>query len=437
MAVHSFATNNLVKEYDVYTRYMKERTHYIKEHGIEPEPHLFIRRKHLLNSINIDNIPLTSLQRAICKWHCMVISYDVWYYFAKNCKVTNDAINHKKVVNIPDDILKKFKKNVEKHIKDYNCDYNRRVPHSKCTYDACRYLAMYWTYLGIINDNKIQRFFPDPDTWKRAAKIFCYEEGENPFQMNGMYFDWKQKNEEETKMEEANGDILEKRLEDLDFSVRTENCLYRAGVRKFGSLLMLTVNDILHIRNLGINSFREVVSKLQEYGYTYPEDKSNPRIPYVRDSLPIKEQEESVIDIAEQAAKEVEEERVMPEPPLRDLRETFNKLKDDYDKLDAMYDKLLKEKVDLDSYNVSLRQEIENLKDNMAELKSRETKLNIAANPKNLDTFALLKTILEKMRDSKMEYILVTIDGIVVDIHPKQNVPFRPTNYQIRTSESR
>ena len=67
MAVHSFATNNLVKEYDVYTRYMKERTHYIKEHGIKPEPHLFIRRKHLLNSINIDNITLTSLHRAIFK----------------------------------------------------------------------------------------------------------------------------------------------------------------------------------------------------------------------------------------------------------------------------------------------------------------------------------------------------------------------------------
>lgn len=444
MAVHSFATNNLVKEHDVYTRYMKERTHYIKEHGIKPEPYLFIRRKHLLNSINIDNIPLTSLQRAICKWHCMAISYDVWYYFARNCKVTNDVIEHKKVVNVPDDILKNFKKNVEKYIKNYNCDYNRRLPHSRCVYDACRYLAMYWTYLDIIKDEVSQRFYPDPDTWKRAAKIFGYDKDENPFQMNGSY--WHHNSEEETKVDEANenkyDDVLEKSLRDLDFSVRTENCLHRAGVKKFGSLLMLTANDILHIRNLGINSFREVVSKLQEYGYTYPEDKTNPRIPYIKDTLPIKiENEEPVIDIAEQAAKEVEEEQKFS---WNELFEKYNNLKDDYDKLDAMYDslkstalektknfdELLKQKLELESYNFKLKDRIENLKNDMEEL-------SVAANPKNLDTFALLKTILEKMRDSKMEYILLTIDGMTIDIHPKQNVPLRPTAYQIRTSEAR
>lgn len=309
MAVHSFATNNLVKERDVYVRYIKAREEYIKENNIHPEPHLFIKRKHLLNSINIDNMPFTSLQRAICKWHCMQLTYHIWHDLASKCRVYNGTIGHKKTVHIPDDILKEFKKKVEKAIIDNNCDYNRKLPHSKCVYDACRYLAMYWTYLDIVKDEVSQRFYPDPDTWKRAAKIFGYDKDENPFQMNGTYFDWKQKNEDETKMEEVNDDILEKNLEDLGFSVRTEACLYRAGVWKFKGLLMLTANDILHIRNIGINSFREVVSKLQEYGYTYPEDKTDARIPYVKDRLPIKKQsEESVIDIAEEAAKKVEEE---------------------------------------------------------------------------------------------------------------------------------
>ena len=270
---------------------------------------------------------------------------------------------------------------------------------------------------------------------------------------NGMYFDWKNK-EEGTKMEEANGDILEKRLEDLDFSVRTENCLYRAGVRKFGSLLMLTVNDILHIRNLGINSFREVVSKLQEYGYTYPKDESNPRIPYVRDCLPIKEQEESVIDIAEQAAKEVEEERLNDAEMVQKYSKALDDIHEMGVKIDAItsendvirknatkisdeYDKLLEQKLECEAHNSRLRDEISILKDRVSELVAANQKVNIASNPKNFDTFTLLNIVLEKMRDSKMEYILVTVDGMAIDIHPKQNVPFRPTNYQIRTSEAR
>ncbi len=464
MAVHSFATNNLVKERDVYVRYIKVRKEYIKKNNIHPEPHLFIRRKHLLNSINIDNMPLTSLQRAICKWHCMQLTYHIWHDLAGKCRVYNGTIGHKKTVHVPDDILKEFKKKVEKAIIDNNCDYNRRLPHTQCVYDACRYLAMYWTYLDIVKDEVSQRFYPDPDTWKRAAKIFGYCKDENPFQMNGMYFDWKQNNKEESmtpidiskviekcdeKTKNKVADINEISLEDLDLSVRTENCLRRAGVKKFGSLLMLTANDILHIRNLGINSFREVVSKLQEYGYTYPEDKTNPRIPYVKDALPIKiKTEESVIDIAEEAARRVEEEKSSGNNSYANgynaLLEKYNKLNDDFDSINSSflnatnkYDELLKQKLELESYNVRLRDEIEKLKDSMAELKNRETKLNIAANPKNLDAFTLLNIVLEKMKDSKMDNIFVTVNGMTVDIHPKQNVPFRSAAYQIRTSEAR
>ena len=441
MAVHSFATNNLVKEHGIYVRYIEARKEYIKKNHIHPEPHLFIRGRKILDSINTDNLPYTSLNRCISKWHCMRLAYHIWYNLASKCRVYNGTIGHKKTVHVPDDILKEFKKEVEKAIIDNNCDYNRRLPHTQCVYDACRYLAMYWTYLEIVKDEVSQRFYPDPDTWKRAAKIFGYDKDENPFQMNGMYFDWKNK-EEGTKMEEANGDILEKRLEDLDFSVRTENCLYRAGVRKFGSLLMLTVNDILHIRNLGINSFREVVSKLQEYGYTYPKDESNPRIPYVRDCLPIKEQEESVIDIAEQAAKEVEEEK---SNGYNALLEKYNKLNEDFDNINSCfvnatnkYDELLKQKLDLESYNVRLREEIENLKDRVSELVAANQKVNIASNPKNLDTFALINVVLEKMKDSKTDNIFITVDGMTVDIHKKFDHPFgKADSYTIRTREAR
>lgn len=454
MANRSFATNNLVRDHDIYINFMKDRAEVIKKEGIDEPKIIFYKKGKSASLIKNTTIKERAVAyKAISKWHCIRTAYRLWcltvYRYGQ--VIDNVAVPYKRSVHLEADALSEFKNAFEKAIKESGVDYNKRNSHAhenKYAYNACRYLAMYWTYLDIIKDTWIQRYFPDKQTRDTAMEVFGCKR--NPFEMNGSY--WHHNSEEETKMEEVNGDILEKRLEDLDFSVRTENCLYRAGVRKFGSLLMLTVNDILHIRNLGINSFREVVSKLQEYGYTYPEDKSNPRIPYVKDTLPVKEQnEESVIDIAEQAAKEVEEERAMPEPPLRDLRETFNKLKDDYDKLDAKhdellktaqeqadrYDELLKQKLDLEAYNSRLRDDISNLKDRVSELVAANQKINITSNPKNFDTFALLNIVLEKMRDSKMEYILVTVDGMVIDIHPKQNIPIRPTAYQIRTSEAR
>lgn len=455
VSIKPFATNNLVKEHDIYVNFMENRDEELKKDGltVNPPERLFYKQGNNKAIVKSDSrTAANQLYRAATKWHCIMISYDIWCKVCKGNVIGKSAIPYKQSVHLSVSELHAFRTSVENAIAHAECDYNTRCSHYSeggSRWNACRYLAIFWTYLDIVKDTKTQRYLPDSQTRANAAKEFGYEKGQNPFEMNGRYYHWK----EETKMEEVNGDILEKSLEDLDFSVRTENCLYRAGVRKFGSLLMLTVNDILHIRNLGINSFREVVSKLQEYGYTYPEDKSNPRIPYVKDTLPIKEQsEESVIDIAEEAAKKVEEERAMPEPPLRDLRETFNKLKDDYDKLDAKhdellktaqeqagkYDKLLEQKLECEAHNSRLRDEISILKDRVSELVAANKKVNIASNPKNFDTFTLLNIVLEKMKDSKTDNIFITVDGMTVDIHKKFEYPFgKADSYTIRTREAR
>lgn len=55
-------------------------------------------------------------------------------------------------------------------------------------------------------------------------------------------------------------------IEDLGFSVRTHNCLMRAGIRTVGELCRYTENDLLDVRNFSIKSLEEVCSHLQGLG---------------------------------------------------------------------------------------------------------------------------------------------------------------------------
>ena len=61
--------------------------------------------------------------------------------------------------------------------------------------------------------------------------------------------------------------ILEMTLEDLDFSVRSFNCLKRAGVVTVEDLLKLTEEDLMKVRNLGRKSLDEVVKKIESLGF--------------------------------------------------------------------------------------------------------------------------------------------------------------------------
>ncbi len=55
-------------------------------------------------------------------------------------------------------------------------------------------------------------------------------------------------------------------IEDLDFSVRTYNCLKRAGINTIGDLVARTEEDMMKVRNLGKKSLEEVIQKLEELG---------------------------------------------------------------------------------------------------------------------------------------------------------------------------
>ena len=55
-------------------------------------------------------------------------------------------------------------------------------------------------------------------------------------------------------------------IEDLDFSVRTYNCLKRAQINTVGDLVAKTMDEMIKVRNLGKKSLEEIIEKLDEMG---------------------------------------------------------------------------------------------------------------------------------------------------------------------------
>lgn len=53
-------------------------------------------------------------------------------------------------------------------------------------------------------------------------------------------------------------------IEDLDFSVRTYNCLKRAGINTIGDLVAKSEDEMMKVRNLGKKSLEEVIQKLED-----------------------------------------------------------------------------------------------------------------------------------------------------------------------------
>jgi DNA-directed RNA polymerase subunit alpha len=59
---------------------------------------------------------------------------------------------------------------------------------------------------------------------------------------------------------------LDRQVEELDLSVRSYNCLKRAGIHSVRQLVDFSENDLLNIRNFGAKSIEEVKDKLQTMG---------------------------------------------------------------------------------------------------------------------------------------------------------------------------
>ena len=71
--------------------------------------------------------------------------------------------------------------------------------------------------------------------------------------------------------DEAETRLLDLPIEELELSVRSFNCLKRAGINSIGDLCARTENDMVKVRNLGKKSLEEVKQKLGALGLSLAE----------------------------------------------------------------------------------------------------------------------------------------------------------------------
>ena len=68
------------------------------------------------------------------------------------------------------------------------------------------------------------------------------------------------------RKEDERTKLLEKPIEEMELSVRSYNCLKRAGIETIGDLAKKTKADMLKVRNMGAKSLEEVLQKMEAYG---------------------------------------------------------------------------------------------------------------------------------------------------------------------------
>ncbi|NLI79296.1 MAG: DNA-directed RNA polymerase subunit alpha [Candidatus Riflebacteria bacterium] len=63
-------------------------------------------------------------------------------------------------------------------------------------------------------------------------------------------------------------------IKDLEFSVRSRNCLKKAGIHTMGELVNKKASELLEIKNFGKKSLKEVREKLAQFNLTLPGDEN-------------------------------------------------------------------------------------------------------------------------------------------------------------------
>jgi DNA-directed RNA polymerase, alpha subunit len=74
---------------------------------------------------------------------------------------------------------------------------------------------------------------------------------------------------------ETENNIEDMKIEELDFTVRSYNCLKKAGVNTISDLTSMSYIELLKIKNLGRKSLNEIIDKMKELGYDLSEEAGN------------------------------------------------------------------------------------------------------------------------------------------------------------------
>ena len=63
--------------------------------------------------------------------------------------------------------------------------------------------------------------------------------------------------------------VLEMNIDELELSVRSYNCLKRAGIQTVEELTQRTEDEMMRVRNLGKKSLKEVKDKIYDLGLSF------------------------------------------------------------------------------------------------------------------------------------------------------------------------
>jgi DNA-directed RNA polymerase subunit alpha len=69
---------------------------------------------------------------------------------------------------------------------------------------------------------------------------------------------------------ESSDDIL---IKDLEFSVRSRNCLEMGNIKTLGQLADVSMDELMQIKNFGRKSLTEIREKLSQYGLKLKDDR--------------------------------------------------------------------------------------------------------------------------------------------------------------------
>lgn len=138
------------------------------------------------------------------------------------------------------------------------------------------------------------------------------------------------------ELDETTEEIIDKKavgIIDIDLSVRSFNCLRRAGIETLADLENLTYEELMKIRNVNQKSLEEIVSKAKRYGITF-EDADELDDP---DSVGTTEGEPAEKVYSDSEMEEIKAKRTELEAELKALDEQTRKARE----LLAEYNKLI------------------------------------------------------------------------------------------------
>ncbi len=131
--------------------------------------------------------------------------------------------------------------------------------------------AQYMGYEKLVMDIYTNKsILPDEALSKASNILIKYLKIFTKFSPEEMESITEQIAEEENENNEQKK-LLDKSIEELDFSVRSYNCLKKSNINSFGEIVNKSEEEIMGIKNLGKKSFEEIKDKVKEYGLSLKE----------------------------------------------------------------------------------------------------------------------------------------------------------------------